>query len=242
MKNQTTYRYAVATQNVDLTLRATISSLGNYILNTAGIDAQNKGFGVDALSAQNFTWVLSRLVIEIDSRPEQFSEFDLTTWVNKNGRLISTRNFTLSDMSGNVFCRTLSQWCMLDYSTRMPVDMSVMAKAHEGHMVDAPSPCERPRRLGSVESEPIVEHKVVYSDIDFNRHMNTLRYIDIIFDSMPIERVESMSALRMDINFMREARYGDSLSLMASESEASYAYEYRNAEGDALCRFSLELK
>ena len=77
MKNQTTYRYQVSTQNVDFTLRASIASLGNYILNTAGIDAQGKGFGVDALSPQNLTWVLSKFVIEIDSRPEQFAEFDL---------------------------------------------------------------------------------------------------------------------------------------------------------------------
>ena len=49
MGNKTTYRYQVATQNVDFTLRATIDSLGNYVLNTAGIDAQGKGFGVDAV-------------------------------------------------------------------------------------------------------------------------------------------------------------------------------------------------
>ena len=107
MKNQTTYSYQVATQNVDFTLRATIESLGNYILNTAGIDAQGKGFGVDALAPQNLTWVLSKFVIEIDSRPEQFADFNLTTWVNQNTRLVSTRNFTISDKSGNVFCRSL---------------------------------------------------------------------------------------------------------------------------------------
>ena len=109
-------------------------------------------------------------------------------------------------------------------------------------MVDAPSPCERPRRLGSVESEPVAEHKVVYSDIDFNRHMNTMRYIDIVFDTMPIEVVENMNALRMDINFTKEARYGDSLKLMAKESESSRDYEFRNAEGDIICRMSLELR
>ena len=69
MENQTTYRYQVATQNVDFTLHATIDSLGNYILNTAGKDAQGKGFGVDTLAPQNLTLVLSKLVIEIDSRP-----------------------------------------------------------------------------------------------------------------------------------------------------------------------------
>ena len=134
MNNQTTYRYQVTTQNVDFTLRASIASLGNYILNTAGIDAQGKGFGVDTLSPLGLTWVLSRLVIEIDSRPEQFSDFDLTTWVNKNSRLVSTRNFTLADTNGNVFIRSLSQWCMLDYNKRIPVDLSVIEESLSGRI------------------------------------------------------------------------------------------------------------
>ena len=242
MKNQTTYRYQVATQNVDFTLRATIDSLGNYILNTAGIDAQGKGFGVDVLSPKNLTWVLSKLVLEIDSRPEQFADFDLTTWVNQNSRLVSTRNFTLADSDGNIFCRALSQWCMLDFDTRMPVDMNTLAKVHDGTIVDCPSPCERPRRLGAVKSEPIAEHKVVYSDIDFNRHMNTMRYIDLIFDSMPIEVPEKLEAWRMDVNFMREALYGDFLRLKSEAGDNAASYEFENQAGEALCRFAFEFK
>ena len=79
-------------------------------------------------------------------------------------------------------------------------------------------------------------------DIDFNSHMNTMRYIDIIFDSMPIEVPEKMEALRMDINFMREARYGDELTLVSEQRDALRLFEYRNANGDALCRAALELK
>jgi acyl-ACP thioesterase len=131
---------------------------------------------------------------------------------------------------------------MIDYNTRMPADMNTMAKAHEGNMVDAPAPCERPRRLMAVDSEPVAHHRVVYSDIDFNRHMNTMRYIDIIFDSMPIEVPEKMGAMRMDINFMREALYADELSLLREERDGLQLYEFRNAAGDALCRAALELK
>ena len=240
MKNQTTYRYQVATQNVDFTLRATIDSLGNYILNTAGIDAQDKGFGVDALSPQNLTWVLSKFVIEIDSRPEQFAEFDLTTWVNQNSRLVSTRNFTLSDMDGNVFIRSLSQWCMLDYVKRVPVNLQTIEDLYAPYVCEAESPCEAPLRLRAIEAEVVKEHRVAYSDIDFNRHMNTMRYIDIIFDTMPIEMLEKLDKLRMDINFMREARYGDELSLLCEERDNLRLYEFRNAAGDVLCRASLE--
>ena len=236
------FNYIVDPKLVDFTDRISVSSMFDLILGAAGEDAHRRGFGIEFLAQNNCGWVLSRICFELDRLPKEYEQITLHTWINDYNRLSSTRNFALYDEEGNEFGRAVSQWCMLDYSTRMPVDMSIMAAAHEGHMVDAPSPCERPRRLAAIDGEPIAQHKVVYSDIDFNRHMNTMRYIDIIFDSMPIEQVEQVNALRMDINFMREARYGDMLSLLASQSETSYAYEFRNAEGDALCRFSLELK
>ena len=72
--------------------------------------------------------------------------------------------------------------------------------------------------------------------------MNTMRYIDIIFDTMPIEMLERLEKLRMDINFMREARYGDELSLFSEERDNLRLYEFRNAAGDVLCRASLEVR
>jgi acyl-ACP thioesterase len=131
---------------------------------------------------------------------------------------------------------------MLDFDTRMPVDMNTLAKVHDGTIVDAPSPCERPRRLGVVGGEVVAEHKVVYSDIDFNRHMNTMRYIDMIFDSMPIEVPEQVESLRMDVNFLKEALYGDYLYLKHEQIDQKRTYEFSNSSQDVLCRFAFELK
>lgn len=234
------FKYTIDPQIVDFTGRMSISSMFNLILGAAGDDAHNRGFGIDALAENNSGWVLSRICFELDSIPAEYDNITLLTWISDYNRLSSTRNFTLHDAQGNEFGRAVSQWCMLDYTTRRPVDMSIMAAAHEGHMVDAPSPCELPRRLGGVDGEAVVQHKVAYSDIDFNRHMNTMRYIDIAFDSMPIEVPENLKAMRIDINFIREARYGDTLSLYALEQLPLRSYEYRNAEGEVLCRISLE--
>jgi acyl-ACP thioesterase len=130
---------------------------------------------------------------------------------------------------------------MLDFDTRMPVDMNTLAQVHDGTIVDSPSPCERPRRLGAVSGEPIAKHKVAYSDIDFNRHMNTMRYIDLVLDTMPIEELEGLQTLRMDMNFMKESLYGDMLLLRGEAIDGKRAYEFSNEEGGAaLCRFSFE--
>ena len=239
---KTVFEYKIEPKYVDFTDRVSVSSICELILHAAGDDAHARGFGIEALAGNNYGWVLSRMAIEMDYMPVQYSKFTLHTWISDYNRLSSTRNFTLTDNSGREFGRAVSQWCMIDYATRMPVDMNTMAKAHEGNMVDAPSPCERPRRIGVVTSEPVVEHRVVYSDIDFNRHMNTMRYIDIIIDSMPIEVPEKLVGFRLDMNFMKEARYGDSLVLMAEERDGARMFEYRNEAGDALCRMALEIK
>ena len=236
------FKYKVEPQYVDFTARVSVSSICDMILHAAGEDAHKRGFGIDALAGNNYGWVLSRMCVELDYLPEEYSEFTLYTWISDYNRLSSTRNFTLVNAKGEEFGRAVSQWCMIDYATRMPVDMNTMAKAHEGNRVDAPSPCERPRRIGVVTSDPVTEHRVVYSDIDFNRHMNTMRYIDIIFDTLPIEIPERLSAFRLDMNFMKEARYGDYLTLMAQEQDNVYQFAYRNEAGEALCRMALEVK
>lgn len=236
MKNQTTYRYQVATQNVDFTLRASIDSLGNYILNTAGIDAQGKGFGVDALAPKNLTWVLSKLVIEIDSRPEQFSEFNLTTWVNKNTRLVSTRNFSLSDMAGNMFIRSLSQWCMLDLTRRVPVDLNTIDNFYAPYISEVESPCEVPLRLRAITPEVIMEHKVAYSDIDFNCHMNTMRYIGLMLDMVDIEQLKSNKPMRIDVHFIAECLYGQTIKVGMQNVENQTLFEITRNDGVVACR------
>lgn len=178
MGEKSQYNYRVEPQDVDFTLRATIPSLGSAILNTAGIDAHGKGFGVDALNADNHSWVLSRMAVEFDCQPGQYTDYTIATWINEYGRVLSTRNFTLTDAAGNEFGRAVTQWAMIDLKSRSALDLSWVGDAHADAIVDAPSPTDKPRKIRDVDPAQTAVHKVVYSDIDFNRHVNTMRYIE----------------------------------------------------------------
>lgn len=187
MGEKSHYNYRVEPQDVDFTLRATIPSLGSAILNTAGIDAHGKGFGVDALNADNHSWVLSRMAVEFDCQPRQYTDYTIATWINEYGRVLSTRNFTLTDAAGNEFGRAVTQWAMIDLKSRSALDLSWVGDAHADAIVDAPSPTDKPRKIRDVDPAQTVMHKVVYSDIDFNRHVNTMRYIEMMIDMLPLE-------------------------------------------------------
>ena len=225
MAEKTLYDIRVEPQDVDFTLRATLVSLGSTILNVAGIDAQTKGFGIDVLGKQNLSWVLSRFAMEFDRRPEQYTAYKVATWISDYNRLMSTRNFTLTDDSGHEFGRAVSQWCLLDLSTRSAVDMTSTADMHSRWIVDVPPPAERPRKIRPLDvAECRTEHRVAYSDIDFNRHMNTMRYLELMIDMLPVELPSGDARMRADVNFMHESRLGQVLTVAGLGSENTWRF------------------
>lgn len=240
MATKTAYPFRVEPQEVDFSLRITLAALGGNILNIAGIDAHSKGFGVDALNKDNFSWVLSRIAFEFDRRPAEYADYEISTWISDYGRMLSTRNFELTDRSGVRFGRVVSQWCMLDLTKRTAVDLRAVAESHNEAIVDVPSPAEKPCKVPAPATEPVLTHRVAYTDIDFNRHVNTMRYIELMLDVLPIERFAEERPLRLDINFLKEARYGDTLSVAIEERAAQTLVEIRNDGGAAVCRGAFE--
>lgn len=241
MAEITSYNYRIEPQDVDFTLRASVSSLINYMLNVAGTDAHNKGFGVEVLQDNSYTWVLLRFSIEIATRPTQYDNISIDTWINDFNRLSSTRNFRML-RGGNTIASGVSQWCVLNMETRQSVDMSMMKEAHDKFIVAEASPIAAPARLRAIEASATVSRPVVYSDIDFNRHVNTLRYVDMIFDTLPLDIIEKREALRMDINFLAEARYGEVISIGSACEGDKWQFEISSDSGKTICRAMIEFK
>jgi acyl-ACP thioesterase len=241
MATISSYPFTIQPENVDFTLRASAASIISYMLNVAGTDAHRKGFGVEALQGHSFTWVLSRLAVEISTQPRQYTDIEIDTWVNEFNRLSSTRNFKMR-IGDEVIAAGVSQWCMLNMETRQAVDMTLLKDVYERAMVAEASPIAAPARLRDVEPQISVSRPVVYSDIDFNRHVNTLRYIDLIFDTLPLELIEKNAGMRLDINFIAEALYGEVLTIGAYSEGNVWQFEISSDSGKKLCRAKIEFK
>ncbi len=239
MAEKSSYRFEVDPQQVDFTLRMTVPALGSEVLNVAGVDAQRKGFGIDVLNRDNYSWVLSRMALEIDDRPEQYTPYQITTWVNEYTRLMSTRNFTLHDARGREFGRAVTQWCVIDLTARKAVDLSALARDHADTLCEATSPTDKPRKILGIVPQQLSEHRVVYSDIDFNRHVNTMRYINMMFDCLPIESLAEVRPVRLDVHFMQECRYGQLLTIGYEQRNGVSLFEISNGEAVAV-RAALE--
>ena len=149
------------------------------------------------------------------------------------------RGFTLHDAAGREFGRAVTQWCIIDLGARKAIDLNTVIGTCADSIVDAPSPIEKPRKVTGIVPQHIAEHRVVYSDIDFNRHVNTMRYINMMFDMLPIEQLTAIRPVRLDIHFMHECRYGQTLTVGYEQRDGLSLFEVSNGE-EAAVRAALE--
>lgn len=244
MGQKAIYNFNAAPEKVDFTLHETIESVCADILNVAGTDAKKNGISADILMQQNRSWVLSRLSVELDRQPEQYEDYNILTWVNPHtSRFISTRNFELTDRSGKVFGRALSQWCVIDFARRMPVVLEeVEGLFSPDYYCEVPSPCEAPRKVRGIEPSVTRLHEVRYSDIDFNRHVNTMRYIRMMLNTLPIEYLTDNRPMRLDIHFAKECHLGQTLTIGYEQRDNTSLFEIRTDDGTVACTAAIEWK
>ena len=235
------YKYTVIPQEIDFTGKARFSTIVNAILNTAGEDARVNGFGIDVLSERNLGWVLSRLAVELDHRPLEQEEYTVETWVTEYASLTTTRCFRFLDSDGKCFGRAVSNWCLIDFAQRRLAPMAKVADVAGHTTTDKPLPCAAPVKLKPFEAEPCASHRVKYMDIDFNRHMNTLRYIDLLADELPIELVAADRHIRVDIHFVKESVYGDLLNIFCIP-ESTTAESSDTPDNDGVTKYRMAIK
>ena len=214
-----TYQFVAEPFHVDFNGRLTMGVLGNHLLNCAGFHASDRGFGIATLNEDNYTWVLSRLAIELDEMPYQYEKFSVQTWVENVYRLFTDRNFAVMN-------------------TRKPADLLAL---HGGSIVDyicdEPCPIEKPSRIKVTSNQPVATLTAKYSDIDINGHVNSIRYIEHILDLFPIELYQTKRIRRFEMAYVAESYFGDELSFFCDEAnENEFHVEVKKNGSEVVCR------
>jgi acyl-ACP thioesterase len=233
------YFHRVESRDVDFMRKSTIMALGDYVLNIAGEDADINGFGVRQLNAShNASWVLVRMTMEVEGIPDEHERLRIATWVSDVSRVMTTRNFEVFDADDRRIATAVTNWTMINLDTRRPMDLHALDD-YGRMMQPVPSPlAELPRKLHSPASPTFSHHMVVYSDVDFNCHANSMKYLQWVVDTLPLEVLENRRFARVDMNFIHESRHGELLTIAA---EDDMLFEILNSAGKSVCRIAIEM-
>ena len=234
------YQFLAEPFHCDFSGRLFMGHLGNHMLNAADFHSTDRGFGMKYLMTIKRSWVLSRLAIEITEMPEQYTKFNIETWVESAMRYFTQRNFAVSDDSGKVYGYGRSVWATIDTDTRQPCDILSIKDGAINQWIETEKPCpidKGGRVKMSDKAEFVHAIDTYYNDVDINGHINSVKYIEHVLDLWSIDWYKEHRIQRFEIAYVAESHAGDKLSFYREETaENEFCVRITRTDGTECCR------
>ena len=232
------YCYEIKYQEVDGERKLRLFNLENYLLEVAGTVADELGFGIANLHPRGLTWILTRLSVEMYELPTHCEKVRFETWVESNVHMLSTRDFRI--YSGDrLIGACKSVWAVLDIEKREIVnifDEPMFEGCVDGEVIEM----DRVRMTTIPEPTGCETHKVAYSDIDYNGHCNSCRYLQAMTDAYLPDYYGKK--IRLDINYSKEVMLGEELQTLYLVTPEGVQYQQKNSHGETSCSAKISIK
>ncbi len=195
--------------------------LMSRIIDIATLHANSWGVGFETLIRDNHSWVLSRVTTEMKRYPRAGESYELITWIEGYNRHFSQRNMEIRTPQGEVLGYARTIWLVIDLASRSLVDISQLS--YIGRNISSRAcPIEPQSRLRPiVDATRSVSHKFGYIDCDFNRHVNTVRYLELLMNQYELSQYDSKMISRMEIAFVKEAHYGEQATVLIQDTPST---------------------
>ena len=209
--------FPVRYQDTDPRLRVTPTALVGVMQEAAILHSEAVGRGIDYLSSRHLSWMIVQTRAKIQKPPLWRTRVKVSTWPSEMGRLLSRREFILSDEEEQPFLVATTLWAFMNTQkrrvTRVPAEVGSAYAVLEERALDGPF--RRPAHCANPELEK--SFVIRRWEIDFNGHVNNLRYLDWMLETLPDDIWEGYYICELNIRYQKEAGPAGSVLALAVE-------------------------
>ncbi|KAJ1417890.1 HotDog domain superfamily [Sesbania bispinosa] len=199
---------------------ATMETLMNFLQETALNHVTSSGIGGDGfgatreMSLRKLIWVVTRIQVQVQRYSKWGDEIEVDTWVDAAGKNGMRRDWIIRDRyTKEIITRATSTWVIMNRETRrlskIPGEVKQELVPFYLNRLAVPSEqidCEKIDKL----SDDTAERKRSglaprWNDMDANQHVNNVKYIGWMLESVPIEVLEDFNMTSMTLEFRRES-------------------------------------
>ncbi|XP_050377628.1 palmitoyl-acyl carrier protein thioesterase, chloroplastic-like [Argentina anserina] len=231
---------------------ATMETLMNLLQETAlnhvtGSGLAGNGFGATReMSLRKLIWVVTRVHIQVERYSCWGDVVEIDTWVDAAGKNGMRRDWIIRDYhTQEIITRATSTWVIMNRETRRLSKIPDQVRQEV-----APFYLNR----AAIATEKIDKEKIDkltdgtagrirsglaprWSDMDANQHVNNVKYIGWILESVPLKVLEEYDMTSMTLEFRRECRQSNLLESLTSTT-ASLAHEHQRNNNNSINRKS----
>ncbi|KAH9325037.1 hypothetical protein KI387_005215 [Taxus chinensis] len=221
--------FAIRSYEVGADKTASIETLMNHLQETALNHVRLSGLAGDGfgatleMSRRNLMWVVARMQIQVERYPSWGDVVEIDTWVDASGKNGMRRDWLVRDIKTNaVLTRATSTWVMMNRNTRKlskipdAVREEIQPYFTNRQVIVAEDTRKLPK-LDDDNSRYICSNLTPrWNDLDVNQHVNNVKYIGWILESLPTSILEVNELASITLEYRRECGPSHILQSLAS--------------------------
>lgn len=224
------YHDTVKWHDTDANRRVRPSQILTYMQEAANLQMASNSRNLDRLrDEEGLAFLLSRISVRIYDQLHAYDPFDSETWIVDGRSAATTRCFRIS-REGQVIAEGVSLWALMDIRAHKLVRASAFDHGFPGDeplaLPDLPVRFPIP---AVADMELVGERKIVYSDLDYNGHMNNTRYPDMLCDFT--DGILSRQVVGLTMSFLHEGTFGHTLKVYRKDTGEEHLFRTVDADG-----------
>jgi len=172
--------------------------------------------GVNEIKEKGKAWVLMDWKVQVISRPNYGGIFKVNTWSRENNiqakKIATYRDFEMYDEQGNLCVIATSKWVVINIDTGKLTNIDM--ELQERYLPEIKSVFDS----WDIEKAPQTKettHEYFYTvsrnDVDFNKHMHNIYYMNLAYNALPEEIYNLRPFNSFRVSYKREIRLGETI-------------------------------
>lgn len=223
---------------IDYKKRALFTTIMQYFEDGSMDQSEKLGVGFEYLKENNIAWILYKWDVQIKRYPLFGEKVIVRTMPYGCRKFYAYRRFEVVDSNGEVIAIGNSIWFLIDLNKK--------------RLKKVTDDIKKPYGLEGLEEEPFKIEKlklpdkeftykkhftVRYSDIDTNLHVNNVKYISWVIETIPLEVILEYTMSRLIISYEKEVNYGNDINVYGEiieeeEGKLVFLHKVEDMEGN----------
>lgn len=209
--------FIVSNNDVDNKFELKIPAIFRFFQDVALLATEEAKVDSISLSKKNIDWVITRMSVDIKRLPKCNEEIFVHTYPGKDMAMLYPRYFFITDKNNEIIIRASSIWALIDNNTRkVIVDRDVISKLPMEKWKDE---LPLPEKISVPSNSQFIEkRKIHYSDLDFNSHMNNVRYVELLMDVHDSSFYQKKRVSSLILNYIKEIKEKEAVDVYSDAS------------------------
>ena len=167
------------------------------------------------LGEQNIGWVLISGFLQMERYPKYKEKITIRTWLSKYSAIKGFRENIIYNEQNNIIGRAKGLWIFFDIERRRPIEIFSDIKDRWPFYNEKNNDCNISQKIHAIDkSDYEKKFKVNRYDTDMIKHVNNIRYLQLVVESIPEEIADNYYLYSIDGRFLEEAHLGQTIVSM----------------------------